>query len=228
MLLGSEEHHPLEMGVLLAVEVVPGLCLEFGDQFVNGLHVVDVPDAVDEVQVLHIGLPEDVVELRGLVVGVDGEQDGTDLGGGEHECDPIGDVGGPYGDLFTFLDAHGHHSLGHTVDLDTPLPPREAEVPVDVHDGVVVGVVPDALVQEVPESLIACDVLPGYADHLNTSERGVEDRVDLCWSIDCTDVVGDDRVEVGAVALLDDGLLLSVFDEDLSRDNDDELLSLVR
>ena len=156
VLLAAEEHDPLQVGVLRGLEAVPWADLELRDELVQNLHVVAVAEARDYEDVLRVGLPEREVELALLVVGVERQEDGADLRGGEHQDDPVRDVRGPEGDLLAVPDAEGHEAAREAVDLLAELVPRKPEVAVGVDDGVVLAASRDRLVEELPER-----VLPG-------------------------------------------------------------------
>ena len=83
VLLRSEEQHPLQVREPVRMQLVPGLCLQFRDELVHDVDVIGVPVAIDDEDVLAIGLFENVLDLGRFVIDVDGEQDRPDLRGGE-------------------------------------------------------------------------------------------------------------------------------------------------
>ena len=107
---------------------------QFGDELVEDVDVADVAQAVDDAQRVHVGLPDEVLELVGLVVGVDGDQDGADLGGREHEREPFGDVARPDAHMVAAADADGQQALRHLVGAAVEVQVAPAEPPVRVHD----------------------------------------------------------------------------------------------
>ncbi len=184
-LLRPHEDDPFQMRIFLAVEGIPRLGPQLRDEFVHYAYVIGVLHTVYEYQVLHVRLLQDVVQFLGLVIGVDRQEYGPDPGGCEHQNDPVRHVGGPDRDLLPFLDSHGHQALGDPVDLLAELPPREAEVPVRVDQGIVVGVSGYALIEKIAQSLVSSYLLAGNADQMLTSVRCVEHGEYLRRAVDC-------------------------------------------
>ena len=149
VLYGPQEYDLLEVGVRLAVEVLPGLGEELGYEIVNRLDIVGVPDTVYEEKDIHIRLLEHIIQFFRLIIGVDRQEDGTDLRGSEHQGDPIRDVRRPDSDLHALLNTHRHETFRYTVDLYSPFLPGKTKLPVDVHDRIVVWVIPNALIEKV-------------------------------------------------------------------------------
>ena len=95
------------MGEGLALQETALLGFEFRHELVKGLDVIGVAQAVDDEDVLGLRLAQEVVQLGGFVVGVDGQQDGADFGGGELEGHPVGHIGGPHGHFFVLFARRG-------------------------------------------------------------------------------------------------------------------------
>ena len=57
----------------------------------------------------------DVLQLVGPVDRVDGHRDRADLGGGEQEREPVGNVGGPDAEVVALADADGKQAAGKVV-----------------------------------------------------------------------------------------------------------------
>ena len=235
-----------ELGIRLGAEVAAGELLEFGDELVDGLDVVDVAEAVDEAEHAHVGLAQDVVEFLGLVGGVDGDEDGAGFGAGELEGEPVGDVFGPDADVVALADADGEEALGEAVDAVVELAVGPAEVAVGVDDEVVVGGFAG------PEFELAAEGEGGEAvgaggdgggggggkgiRHLKfeildwdvrESGGGVDDGEDFGVGVDGVEVVGDGGFVVDAVAGVELVDFLAVADFDAAGEDVDELLAFV-
>ena len=139
MLFLTDVADEFEVGIGLAAQVAAGVVLELGDELVDDGDVVDVAEAVDEAEHLHVGLAEDVVEFLALVGGVDGDEDGAGLGAGELEGQPVGHVLGPDADVVALADADGEQALGEAVDARVELLVGPAEVAVGIDEKIVVG-----------------------------------------------------------------------------------------
>ena len=111
---------------------------QFGDKLVEDVDVADVAQAVDDAQRVHVD--NDLLDGRlhalevAIVVGVDGDQDGADLGGREHEREPFGDVARPDAHMVAAADADGQQALRHLVGAAVEVQVAPAEPPVRVHD----------------------------------------------------------------------------------------------
>jgi hypothetical protein len=108
VLLLPQKTDPLQaVGTALALQPSPLLGLQLRDQVIYGLDVIGVLISVDDKQGFGVGLLEQVGQFGGFVIGVDGEQNGADLGRGKLQGHPVGNVGGPYRHLLAFLDYPG-------------------------------------------------------------------------------------------------------------------------
>ena len=151
VLFQTQEKDPLQVRESAARQAPPLLGPQLGHELVDGLQVIDVLVAVDEKQVLRLRLLQHVGQLVDPVVGVDREQDGADLGGGELQGDPVGDVGRPDGHLFAFLNAHGHQAAGQAINEIAELPVGQAEIAIDIDHRLVVRVGVDGPVQDLSQ-----------------------------------------------------------------------------
>ncbi len=151
VLFQAQEKDPLQVRKTGARQAPPFLGPQLGDELIYGLQVIDVLVAVDEKQVFRLRLFQNIGQLVDPVVGVDGEQDGADLGGGELQRHPIGDVGRPHGHLFALLDTHRHQAAGQAIHEIAELPVGQTEIPVDIDHRLVVRVGGDGPVQNLPQ-----------------------------------------------------------------------------
>ena len=118
-----------------------------------------IAQAVDEEDVLAFGLLQQIAQLVLPIVGVHGQQDGADLGGGELQRHPVRHVGGPDGDLFPFPHAQRHQALGEVVHHFGKFPPGLAVVAVGIDHGVPVREARHGLVQDLAQRLFPQDEL---------------------------------------------------------------------
>ena len=88
---------------------------------------------------MHIGVLTQILELALLVVGVDGYQHGTDLGGGIEERQPVGHVGSPDTYVGATLHTNGNQTLGEVIHTLVELAPGKAQVAVGVNDVFLIG-----------------------------------------------------------------------------------------
>ena len=72
-----------KVGEVGGVQLAGSRFEQFGDEFVDHANVVGAAEAADEHQGGELGLLQEVGQFVGAVGGVDGDQDGADLGGGE-------------------------------------------------------------------------------------------------------------------------------------------------
>ena len=91
----------------------------------------------------------------GLVVGVERQQDGADFGGGEHQHDPMRNVGGPERDLFAAFYPERHQSLGDHIHFFAKFKPGKPEIAVGIDDGVVFSAAGDGLIEQLTERVFA-------------------------------------------------------------------------
>ena len=94
---------------------------QFGDELVHHSDVVGGPEASDEDQGGELGLLQKVGQFVGAVGGVDVDQDGADLGGGELGEYPLGVVGGPDAHVLSLSDPDGHEAAGDAFHLGVEL-----------------------------------------------------------------------------------------------------------
>ena len=178
VLLGAEVEHPLEVRVLGALQRAARALLQLRDERVDDLDVVAVAVAVDDEQVLGVGLLQGEVDLLALVVDVERQQDRADLGRREHQHHPVRHVRRPERHLFAALDAERHQALGDVVDLLGELEPGEPVVAVGVDDRVVLAAPRDRLVEKLAERVLARhrQVVPGNAGRDGLGERRLSRR----------------------------------------------------
>ncbi len=132
-LLADENHIP-QCRKTAAVQFSAGKLLQLGNQLENHLQVIALPVTIDHAQGMDIGILQDIFEFRFLVAGIDGDQNGSDFGGGKHKGEPVGDVLGPYAHLVAGLNADVKEAFGQPVDAVVETPVREAEVAVRIND----------------------------------------------------------------------------------------------
>ena len=146
MLLAAKEENALEVRILRALQLAARTFLQLGDEVVQNLHIVAVTVAVYDEKVLRIGLLERKVDLGRLVVDVERQQYRADLGGREHEHDPVRNVRRPKRDLLAPLDAKRHEAPGDEIDLFAKLVPCKSIVAIGVDHGIVLATASDRLV----------------------------------------------------------------------------------
>ncbi len=149
----AQKEDPLQIRESLGMQPAPLVAAQLWRQIVQGLAIIGVAKAVDEEDVLCLGVLQQIAQLLALVVGVHGEQHGADARGGELQSHPVGHVGGPDGHFFAFLHAQGHQPLGQVVHQLAELFVGEPKIPVHVDNGVVVREPGDGLVQQRPREV---------------------------------------------------------------------------
>ena len=160
VLFRAEEEHAPQVGQFLDLEHAALLAAQLGEHLVGGRHEVMVAHAFDDEQVFALGLLEQIAQFGIAVVGVHRDEDGPDPGRGEHQGQPVGDVGGPHGDLFALLHADGHEPLRHLVHARRKLGPCLPQIAVRMDHGVVVGKAGCRILQKLTErQLLHCKVV---------------------------------------------------------------------
>ena len=140
MLLRPDEDHALQPRKPRALESASLAGLQLGYQLVEHGHVVAVAEAVDEAQSPDVRLLHQVLQLVTPVGGVHGHGHDPDLGGGEEQGEPIGDVGGPNTEVVAFDETDGQQTLGERIHTTIELRVGESQVPVGIDDEFLVGV----------------------------------------------------------------------------------------
>ena len=145
---------PEERQALRVHRLARFVVLQFGAQFIDDVHVVGVPVAVDHDEGMGVRLTEQVLRLVDLVSGVHGDEDRADLRGGPEGQEPGGNVGGPDGDLAAGLDAEGHERSRELVDVVPELGVRAGVVEGRELDGGLVRELFDHAVEDFGEGLV--------------------------------------------------------------------------
>jgi len=151
MLFVSQEEDSLEVRKVGAFQVTALMGLQLGNQFVERLEIVRIPVPVDDEYVFAFGLTQEISQFRDLIEGVYRNENGPDLGRGELEHHPVGNIGGPYGNLLPLLDSQSHETLGKTVHEISKFPVGEAKIAVRVNHGVVVRVGCDGPIEDLTQ-----------------------------------------------------------------------------
>ena len=100
---------------------------------------------------------EKIGQFVGAVGGIDVDQDGADLGGGELGEHPLGVVGGPDADVLALCDADGHQAARDALDLGVELPVGEPVAGGGMDEGFAVGVAVGLLVEDVADGEAGVD-----------------------------------------------------------------------
>ena len=95
MFLAAEVEDALEVLVALRLQLPAGTFLELGDESVKNFDVVAVAVAVDDEEVLGVGLLQGKINLLALVIDIQRKKTRANLRGSEHEDDPVRNVGSP-------------------------------------------------------------------------------------------------------------------------------------
>ena len=127
--------------------------LQLGDELPDDVHIADVAESVDDGERVHVGLLDQVFQLMRLIVGVDGHEDGADLGRGEHQSQPFGDVARPDADVRALGDADGQQALRHVGGALVKVLVAPDEAAVGIHDEGMVWLGMDQIVEEVGDGL---------------------------------------------------------------------------
>ena len=163
--VGRNEYEVAEVREVGGVQLAGRRFEQLGDELVDHAHVVGGAEAADENQGGELGLLQQVGQLVGAVGGVDVDQDGADLGGGELGQHPLGVVGGPDADVLAFLDADGHQAAGDALHLGVELAVGEPVAGGGVDECFAVGIAVGLLVKDVADGEAGVD---GWG-HGNTS-----------------------------------------------------------
>ena len=165
VLFWTQEKDALQTRVVLGHKLAARLLPQFRNQVIKRLYVVRVAKPVDQKEVFGVRLLEREVNLRRLVVRIERQQNGADLGGRKHQRDPMRDVGGPQRDLLAALDAQRHQAAGQPVDLFAELVPRQAEVAVGIDQGILRTAARNRLIEQLPQRVVPRDrqVIPRHS-----------------------------------------------------------------
>ena len=125
--------------------------LQVGAHFREQCEVIGGLEAVGEQQHGDVGLLEDVLQFVGAVGGVDVDQHGARVGGGELDHDPLRPVGGPDADVLAAADAERHQGAGRLPDLGVKRGVAAAVVQPGEHQGVAGAVALGGLGQHLGE-----------------------------------------------------------------------------
>ena len=123
----------------LAFQVAALRFFQFRQHGVYHVDVAAVEHAVGDAEGVDVGVLYQKFEFVLLVIGVDGDQDGADLGSGVQEGEPVGYVGSPDAHVGAVFYADREQSFGHVVDATVEFAPGEAQVAVGINEVFFVG-----------------------------------------------------------------------------------------
>ncbi|OPZ74062.1 MAG: hypothetical protein BWY80_00732 [Firmicutes bacterium ADurb.Bin456] len=112
---------------------------QLGAELLDDAHVIRVLVAVDHNQRMRIRLAQQVFRFVNLVGGVHSDENGAYLGGCPKSDEPLGDIGGPDGDMVTGPYAQGDQRAGKCIDIIPELGICPGIIQGGIAEGILVG-----------------------------------------------------------------------------------------